>query len=175
MADWVATVQQFQTAIVGVIGFAGVMMTIAATARNARVAREAAVEHERVSLRISLIEELRAIADALQRNIADFQRPPLADHEYVVPTSKQTPIFDASLGKLGLLGQEELRKTLNAYLIVQSLRESLMLIGKPFGHEFMWASVPAGRARELQVMFESVLAPVREAIDQLDQALPKKK
>ncbi|HEY1897011.1 MAG TPA: hypothetical protein VGG62_12090 [Terracidiphilus sp.] len=82
-------VQQYQTLIVGILGFTGVMATLAINAWLARKAERRKIEHETRVLRIALTEEMKVQRDALIHGSDTAQRaketssatdPPSLDH-----------------------------------------------------------------------------------------------
>ena len=67
MALW-SEIQHFQTQIVGIIGFAGVIATLWFNARQARNQRIDERHHESEALRTALIEELKIIRESVTEN-----------------------------------------------------------------------------------------------------------
>ncbi len=63
--DWL---NNYQTLIVGVVGFAGVILTLLYNAKTARAQRDEEREHERRALRAALIAELQINRYSLEEN-----------------------------------------------------------------------------------------------------------
>jgi hypothetical protein len=69
-------VQEFQSLIVGTLGFAGVIITLVLNARYAREQRREERSHECQTLRVALIEELSINRMSLARNIEEIKNVP---------------------------------------------------------------------------------------------------
>src|SRR5919109_570157 len=78
-------VPEFQTLIVGCLGFAGVIITLVLNAWYSRQQRREERRHECQTLRVALIEELRIIRGALARETEKENDTSEADG-YAVPT-----------------------------------------------------------------------------------------
>jgi hypothetical protein len=73
-------VKQFQTLIVGGLGFLGVMATLAMNAYLARRQHTRQIRHEANALRIALRAELEMLREAFQDRIATSQKHSQIDH-----------------------------------------------------------------------------------------------
>jgi len=64
-----AILEQFQTTIVGIVGFVGVIWTLRANSKHARAEHRRQLESRRSALRRILAAELRNYARALRKNV----------------------------------------------------------------------------------------------------------
>ena len=120
----------FQTAIVGIVGFAGVIVTLYTNARIARTVRRAAIEHDRETLKASLIEELKILRHSFVTNAEGLPQMEARGGEHAVTSAvDMTPVFDSQISKIGLLTKNQLEKSLSAYLQIKQLGTTLPLVG----------------------------------------------
>jgi hypothetical protein len=102
MAHFIKT---YQTLIVGVLGFAGVVATLFINAWRQRKTERRRIEHETRALRIALIEEMKAQRNALVHSAegAKEAKNTSGGGSALTPLRRWSNIFDGSLDKLGLL------------------------------------------------------------------------
>ena len=159
----------FQTTIVGIVGFSGVMLTMRHNARLARQQRDAAISHERMSIRVALKEELSLLRDAYNGNAADLANiPDNDDGGFDIPPYDMTQVYQAVLGKIGALTSNELSKVLHAYGTVAQADHLITafyaLPGEITGEAIR---VPASKAHGLAKLYENAVAAATQAIDAL--------
>jgi hypothetical protein len=106
MALW-SEIQHFQTLIVGIIGFAGVIATLWFNARQARNQRIDERHHESEALRTALIEELKIIRESVTENAAGSDK----SQDAFVPTDPMDDAYRAFTHRIGLLSEGEVRKS----------------------------------------------------------------
>jgi len=84
-AEILTYLERFQTSIVGIIGFAGVILTLTASSLSSRREHQRQVETRRTALRRILAAELRNYARALKKISSKKSRPKLSyqSDEYV--------------------------------------------------------------------------------------------
>lgn len=177
-AAWLAT---YQTAIVGLIGFLGVVVTLFASARAARQQELATRredwariledrKHRRRGMERALLAELRvhrhAIADALN----DLRRRPKGDTDPVVVPIRETAIFDNHLEHIGLLPAEVLDKILPAFLALRECGRRVSILSPPTGAGVVFV-VPPEHIVELVLIWKDVLDNVDSAIASVEAAL----
>lgn len=124
--------QRFQTAIVGVVGFAGVIMTLVVNAWIARRRDEALRTHEKDTLVRALSAELRAyrrVMVASRTENSSMVSP--ADGELLIPANSVLPVFDANVGRLGLLDGSQVGPVLDAYTTLREFDRRLVLFSNP--------------------------------------------
>ncbi len=125
-------IKNYQTLIVGVLGFIGVMVTLVLNAWLERKAERRRMEHETSILRTSLIEEMKAQRDALLHAAEGSKKAKdtsgAVKQDALTPLQRWTDIFDSSLEKLGLLTSEEVAAVLDAYLPLKELTSKVRLL-----------------------------------------------
>jgi hypothetical protein len=132
-------IQTYQTLIVGLIGFVGVMVTLW---WNARLQREQEERRERrgaSALRRALIEELKQQRKALQvraENLAKAasdsdKQPDGTKSGTLIPLERYDSVFTASRDKLGLLDDSQLEAVFKAYLPLPRPTWQLRMLAQP--------------------------------------------
>jgi hypothetical protein len=177
MNVWLWWVQQFQTTIVGFVGFAGVIITLVANARIVSNGRNAALRHERQTLRTALSEELRVLRAMYQNNAqkcAESKRDnpnPSPTAAFKVPLFSLTAFYDASINKLGLLSNEQVANVMNAYLRHKQLQVSIVdhLAVQPPQIAERSVTVSLSHREVLQGMCEAMLPDIDAALTALSK------
>jgi hypothetical protein len=146
------SVERFQTIFVGILGFAGVMLTLWYNARAGRLQGERVLKNEQASICAALHAELTIRRESMTKAIADFGA--VRDGKIVVPINPISAVYHALLPRIGVLSSRKVRVVMYAYLTDDTLLKSLILLGKRDGD---YVSVDAGHAEELKTMFASVL------------------
>jgi hypothetical protein len=161
--------RQFQTGIVGIIGFAGVIITLLTNAKIARNAREDTIRHERSTLRTALCEELQMLRDTYAHN-AEFlstRRPGPGEH-LDVPLLDMTNLFDSMHEKLGLLTRQQLAAVLNAYMMHRQMRHNMVsLLGGTPIPSATGVRVPQSSTEILRKLYEKLIPEFDKAINAL--------
>ena len=168
MAFWLET---YQTIVVGVVGFAGVICTIRFNAKNARNERRAERDHERDTLRVALIAELKINRRTLTENTSTL-RECSSDPESkaFIPTDPMNHAYLTLVPRIGLLSEDEVSKVMEAYLTLETLDAKLFLLGVPVPTSPRHVDVPGTNLRAVAQMQESVVPLVEAAIDALKMA-----
>lgn len=159
---------KFQTGLVGVIGFTGVILTLVVNAYLGRRDRKAKTADATRTLISGLIAELEVIYLALEDAASTLPSGP-TEGQYNVPLFSMSKIFEASLDTLGLLTPDVLTKVLDAYLGLDQLKNMVLIHGVKV-NDGMSAQFDAKHARRLGRHFKDRAAAVREAIDLLKAA-----
>ncbi len=120
MFNWL---DHYQTTIVGVLGFSGVILTLWWTARLARITREEAIKRDRISVRTALIEELQVIRAACSLNckICEDAHESNVDNAVegepvYIGRYEEPKIYSGLLDKIGLLPPHEVACIVRAHL-----------------------------------------------------------
>lgn len=125
-------VKTYQTLIVGVLGFLGVMATLAFNAWLARNAEKRKIAHEARVLRTALVEEMKVQRDALMHAAETSERAEqptdTGRYDALTPLRRWSDIFDKSIDKLGLLQPDEVAAVLDAYLPLRELTPKIRLL-----------------------------------------------
>jgi hypothetical protein len=171
LATWL---EEFQTLTVGVVGFAGVILTLWFNARQAREQRREERRHECQTLRTALIEELRINREWLVRNtekvIKDTINDLTEERGYFAPTDPMDDAYRAFRHRIGFLSQPEVGKVMYAYLSLRTYNAQLFLIGVPPHTGDRHVQVPAKNAQLLSEMQKSLIGPIEEALTVLEHA-----
>ncbi|MHB8474744.1 MAG: hypothetical protein ACYDBZ_00460 [Steroidobacteraceae bacterium] len=122
---------QYQTIIVGLLGFGGVILTLRTNARLNREQHTKQVEHERTALKAALSAELSIIRDTFRDRIEMIGSPAESQGMWV-PVDTMTDVYGRILDKIGLLSREQVDLVLRAYLLIRAVPERLRLMeGSP--------------------------------------------
>jgi hypothetical protein len=170
----VDALKEFQSLVVGTLGFAGVILTLFVNAYLARKARRDSVNHDRSLIRIALLEELKIIESAFKSRVETIKAAE-ADGSIgiLMPLATMTNVYDRLLDKLGLLNSAQIPKVMAAYLAVQQLPERLMLIRRSRQEErpgfvevdsAVFASVKEMHSNYLRVISDAVVTLEEEAL-----------
>ncbi len=124
MSEIVDFIEKFQTLLVGVLGFVGVIATLAFNSKLSRDLRKDELHHERTSVRQALISEL----SYLKRSFKDKSEQEETDQDWLVPKQVETSIYDVLLPKISLLSAKEIEDVLQAYLLVRETPTRLSLL-----------------------------------------------
>ncbi len=158
--------ERFQTAIVGVLGFAGIIVTLIVNARLARLAREGMRDDERASIRAALIAEMKIIKGSLEDAIEKIKKGEEdGSGAVLVPTDPLSDAYNALIPRVGALPPEEVGKVMLAYLSVREMRKNLLLIhgASPFGEHRV--EVPRESFAVLEGMVSNLAPKLDEAIN----------
>ena len=132
MNDMAALIATYQTLVVGILGFCGVMVTLAFNAKLARRADERRIAHEARVLRTALVEEMKVQRDALMHASNTSKKPDeprnFGRQDALTPLRRWSDIFEKSIDKLGLLQPEEFAAVLDAYLPLKELTSKIWLL-----------------------------------------------
>jgi hypothetical protein len=165
MASW-TSIQPFQTLIVGIIGFAGVITTLWFNASQARQQRTLERLHEAETLRVALIEELKISRTAVVENSSNMDMA----QDAFVPTAPMDDVYRTFTGRIGLLSELEVGKVMIAYLTLRTFHAKLFLIGVPVHTGDHHVRVPIKNAPLLAGMFKNLLDPINDAIQAMESA-----
>jgi len=157
--------RDFQTVIVGIIGFAGVIITIAVNAQLSRRERREQRNHDRQTIRTALITELNIIKGSLEKSVKKTKATAVA-----VPTDTMDNAYRALTDKIGLLTPDEVHNVTYAYLTLQTLGSALFLIGTPIQTSPRYVKVAAKDFPSWQSLEKSTIKPITEAIETLEKA-----
>lgn len=170
MTMW-TEVAKFQTLIVGILGFAGVIYTLR---HNGKVAREQRRDErcdEREALRTALIEELKINRQSLNRNLESIEeRLSKKTGGVFVPTDPMDDAYQSFVARVGLLSQAEVSKVMYAYLSLQTYTANLFLYGVPAHTTDRQVQIPAKNIPALTGMQEQLIGPIDEAIEVMERA-----
>ncbi len=118
--------KDFQSLIVGIIGFSGVMLTLYINARIGRTNIKNGIEHERNMLKNALSSELDFSLTLFQKMVTPSN---MAGQKVNAFYPEETPqlVYKAFISKLGLLSSEQAAAVITAYALINELPMRLML------------------------------------------------
>lgn len=165
-------VREFQTLIVGFLGFAGVIFTLVLNAWYAREQRREERRHECRTLRAALIEELSINRRSLVYNVEGVRNAGHLSEEggFDVPTDPMDDAYRAFTHQIGLLPRAEVSKVMFAYLTLRTGNANLFLVGGPHPTSNRHVRVPVQKGPVLVGLLESSIDPIDEAIVVLERA-----
>jgi hypothetical protein len=179
-----AFLRTYQTLIVGVLGFSGVILTLAINAWLARCADRRKIAHEANVLRTAIIEEMKIQRSALVNSEETLKQQvdlKKTSPTVLIPLQRFTEIFDKSIDKLGLLTSDEVAAILDAYLTLRQLTPKMRILEQRVpphdrGVEYGQAPVAdyAQVTRQDIIGFHAVyIPPFDKAIERLQSNLSK--
>ena len=179
-AETTAWLANYQTAIVGLVGFLGVVLTLFANARSSRQQELATRredwariledrEHRRRGMERALLAELRVHRHAVAESMSDLRRRPHGNTDPVIVPDRDTGVFDSHLEHIGLLPPEVLDKILPAFLALKECGRKLAALSPSSGAGGVFA-VPPEHIVELVLIWKDVLDRVDLAIASLEAA-----
>ena len=163
--------ERFQTTLVGILGFVGVILTLLHNARQTKRQNERAINNEQASICAALHAELEIYRDALLMAITDYEKAQTNTSEKIaVPVNSMSSVYAVLLPKIGMLSSQKVRAVMYAYLTADELHRSLILFS---GHgadykrdgDYVWVNVT--RAHELAKMSKSLLPHLDKAIREI--------
>lgn len=119
--------KDFQTIIVGVIGFSGVILTLRTNSRLSREHHERSVNHEREVLKKALSGELEIIRRCFSDAATSFEDDNMECGAFF-PEKTHTKVYQNFVGKLGLLSVEEVSAVIKAYTLIDEAPIRLRLL-----------------------------------------------
>jgi hypothetical protein len=169
---WLDRILANPTLTVGIIGFAGVILTLSANAWLARQQRRNEQRHERQTLRAALIEELKINRESLALNVETLKEGP-EPKGAVMPTDLMDDAYRAFVHRIGALSQAEVRRVMFAYLSLRTYNAKLFLMGFPPDTGGRHIQVPPENAAELVLTLEYLIGPIDEAIKLMESVRDK--
>lgn len=158
---------KFQTALVGLVGFAGVILTLVVNSRIARRQVQDQRRHDRLALQRALLAELESQRETITNNIADIEKRAGEEYEGMYHPRLLVPIFDASIPRLGLVDDAGLPAILHGFQVIRGFNRRLSFIAEPHGDtDFL---VPENRVKTLAGMLKTTLPAVDKAIEALSK------
>jgi hypothetical protein len=158
-------VKDFQTLIVGVLGFAGVIYTLQMNSRLSREQYERSVKHDRVVLKTALRAELELI----RKTFSDKATPDLEESDAFFPAETHTNIYKNFVAKLGLLSAEEV-SVIEAYTLIEEVPTRLRLLSS--GHDSSYDKpgyifIKAPHSKTAAGIYKNFLPSIKTALQKL--------
>lgn len=162
--SFLSTLEKFQSAITGLVGFSGVIITLIVNARISRKRVEEARLHDKKILAEALKGELNTYLNSVQSNVKDIASNRDRGNELLFPRIS-TAIFDANITKLGHLPEGAMSSILDAFLSLKELDRSLTIfstVSNDFYHH-----IPAQSIDGLLKMLQSLVPKIESAVRSL--------
>ena len=162
--------ERFQTSLVGVLGFTGVIITMVANAKIQRNLQSAQRQHEVQSLRTALLVELKENVQMYENRISDLSKTDGTQHA-LMPSKVANNIYQSSLSNVGLLSANEVESVLRAYLLLEEMPYRLRLVvgtNNVGGYKDEFIRIDANRWDAVKKIHEALLPTLREAVAALE-------
>lgn len=164
-------VKDFQSIIVGLIGFSGVIYTLRMNAQLSRKQHERTVKQEREVLRTALRAELELIRKSFSNNASSIEEDEESDAFY--PSESHTIIYQNFVGKLGLLSPKEVSAVIEAYTLTHEAPTRLRLLSsehEPSYDKPGYIFIKSNHCKTASGVYKSFLPAIEEAIQKLGDA-----
>jgi hypothetical protein len=160
--------ERYQTAIVGVLGFAGVIFTLLTNAWLARRDRAETIAHERAVLHAALLAELKILKFSMEEAI-DMIDLGKEDESggLLVPTNPMTEAYNALLPRIGLLSSRQVEVVMSGYLSLKEYRKNLSLLPGAQVADDHRVHVPRRSFDDLREMSMNILTRLNTAMESL--------
>jgi hypothetical protein len=119
--------EKYQTFIVGILGFGGVMFTIYMNARLSRVQHNLQINHEREALRTAIYSELELIRKMFEGR-CDMAQEKGGLQSAFYPEHISNQVYLQFINRIGLLSASEIEAVMEAYALVSDLPIRLQLL-----------------------------------------------
>ena len=154
--------KEFQTAIVGVLGFVGVILTLNFNARLARRQHKLEQAERRKVVEIGLHEEFRAFLQMVERNIEHLD--PGKGGYLNIPRIRPV-ISDHLIQDVGMLERGKAQAALKGVMTMQDLNRKLTLLALGVSDDYI--TVVGLKEEHVIASYRSALPNLREAVDAL--------
>jgi hypothetical protein len=126
------TVKDFQSGIVGILGFSGVIIALLVNAHLAQVTRDEQIKQTQLTIQTALGQELLSIQEELQKLDGYIRSKPVGPIQY---TLEQPYVYRTVVKDIGVLepnqAKDVIRVYRDLYLIMNSLRGLAKDTSKP--------------------------------------------
>jgi hypothetical protein len=165
------TLVKFQTLVVGLIGFAGVIITMVVNAKTQRSLQSRQREHDAKALRVAILAELNENVAMYEIRIQDLSDAD-ANRHALIPSIVVNRIYQALLPKIGMLSAKEVEVVHRAYLSLEEMPWRLrILVGTDnvggLNNEFI--RIDPNRQKVAAEIHKAVLPSVRNAVCVLEE------
>ena len=161
--------KDYQTLFVGVVGFAGVIITLLVNARQARKQRLEERCHERKTLRAALVEELKINKESIQMNLKHLKELE-ETKEVLIPIFPMNDIYESTKNRIGLLSKDEVKKVIFAHLTQRQRLTNLLFIGTRSDEFPQQVRIPRHKLGQLCEMDTNLLSVIDDALEAIHQS-----
>jgi hypothetical protein len=155
--------KEYQTLVVGILGFTGVILTLFTNARLNRKQHTRQIEHERTALKAALSIELSIIRDAFRDRIETIGNTTGTPGMWV-PVDTMTDAYSRLIDKIGLLSREQVNLVMRAYLLIRAVPERLRLMGGLHATRAGYLWVSSEHVGDARRMHENFIGDIERAI-----------
>ena len=162
---------KFQTLVVGLLGFTGVIITMVVNARIQRGLQSRQREHDAKTVRVALLAELKANVEMYESRIKDMSGSD-GSHHALIQSMVVNKIYQTLLPKIGMLSVKEVEVVHRAYLLLEEMPYRLrLLVGKDsvggLNNEFI--RIDANRQKDAGEIHKALLPSIRNAVSVLKE------
>jgi hypothetical protein len=162
---------KFQTFVVGLLGFTGVIITMAVNARTQRGLQSRQREHDAKSVRIALLAELKANAEMYESRIKDLSDSD-GSHHALIQSIVVNNIYQTLLPRIGMLSVKEVELVHRAYLLLEEMPYRLrLLVGTDsvggLNNEFI--RIDASKQKDAGEIHKALLPSIHNAVCVLEE------
>lgn len=164
---------KYQTFVAGIIGFAGVIITILMNAKLARDQHKRELRHEADAVRSALITELKLLCNSYELRIeqlGDMRGRSALINEYVANQA-----YLQLLQKIGLLTREEIERTMTAHQLNNELPFRLALVtgDTEYAGQQGYVKVKEDQAELVSNIHSEFLKVIKSAVETLENNITK--
>jgi len=161
-SEFLVTLEQFQTTIVGIVGFVGVIWTLRSNSQNAREDHRRQLASKRKALRRILAAEFRNYGRALKKNLE--AQPP--DREFLSVGRIHRLFSEQVAADLGLLESDEIDVVVNALISLDGMTHVLENLSlQATGTRFL---LPSEAWEEFQAVNSTTADALKYAVQALE-------
>ena len=170
-------IRQFQTLVVGIVGFVGVVITLMVNAVLARRQQDRAIRHQTNTLRVALRAELEIIREAFLDRIEAIKEAETntRTRSMLIPLDTMTDVYTQLIDQIGLLSRKETAAVVRAYILIRQMPQRIELLSKQHATEVEkargFAEVDGDLFAAVKTMHENYLADIDGAITALTSAV----
>jgi hypothetical protein len=163
--DWYNCANDFQTAIAGLVGFAGVILTFLVNASIQRRQLASQRKHEQKVIKATIISELNLMRTVFENNAKGFSSgPEPSSGDILYPTMPLDELFKSTKHNLGMLNIAEIEAILKMYATYETFLASLSLLGSESCEHPKHVLIPGKMYENLQQMTQSFLPRMNETL-----------
>lgn len=163
-------VKDFQTIIVGLLGFSGVIFTLRMNAKLLQKQHERSVKHDREVLRTALRAELKLSRKAFFENVLSSEKNVKEKDGFYI-SEPYTNIYQNFIGKLGLLSAKEVFSVVEVYALINEVPTRLRLLS--FENDLSldipgYIFIEAKHSKTVSEMYKNFLSSIDAALKKLE-------
>lgn len=129
---WIDYAREFQTLIVGLLGFGGIILTIRSQGRQTRLSHDYEKKQSAESVRMALEAEVEMLASMLEASADDAEtKIPEEGKVSAVPAEPRNFVYKALLNKVDLLSPNDVARFARAHAYYEQYFTRLQFIGNP--------------------------------------------